>query len=53
MSVLRERIIAMLMLIVPTPRDRSTVPVIRDTQGMESRVTVSLVLLEVEFTEIM
>jgi len=33
--------IATLMLTVPTPRDRSTVPVIRDTQEMESRVLVS------------
>jgi hypothetical protein len=31
----------MLMLTVPTPRDRSIVPVIRDTQEMVSRVLVS------------
>jgi len=31
-------ITAMLILTAPTPRDRSTVPVIRDTQEMESRV---------------
>jgi len=31
-------ITVILMLTVPTPRDRSTVPVIRDTREMESRV---------------
>ena len=31
-------IIATLMLTAPTPRDRSTVPVIRDIQETESRV---------------
>ena len=34
---------AMLILTVPTPRDRSTVPVIRDTLEMESRVLVRIV----------
>jgi len=37
-------ITAMLMPTVPTPRDPSTVPVIRDIQEMESRVLVCTIM---------
>ena len=37
------------MLTVPTPRDRSTVPVIRDIQETESRVLVSEIDKVVQF----
>ena len=41
-STVTTLITATLMLTVPTPKDRSTVPVIRDIQEMESRVLVSI-----------
>jgi len=48
-TTITTAITAMLMLTVPIPRDRSTVPVIRDTQEMESRVLVSVTSLPLLF----